>query len=70
MDIKYCPSCGGSRIKKTRGTVTRTHEGKRYSVSGVTYFACPDCGERVYDRQAVRKIQAKSPAYGREFTQR
>jgi YgiT-type zinc finger domain-containing protein len=70
MDIKHCPSCGSARIKKVHGSLTRDFEGETYTVSGVTYYACPDCGERVYDPDAVRKIQAKSPAFRRELTAR
>ncbi len=66
MKIACCPSCGSPRIKKVRGTVSRVFEGKPYSVSGVSYHVCPDCDERVYDRAAVRKIQAASPAFRRQ----
>jgi hypothetical protein len=31
----------------------------------VQYFACPDCGERLYDAAAIDKIQAHSPAFAR-----
>jgi len=70
MDIKHCPSCGSSRIKKIRGSVSREFEGEIYTVSGVTYHECSGCGERVYERDAVRKIQAKSPAFQGEHAAR
>ena len=65
MDIRTCPTCGSKKIKKIRGNLTREFEGEKYSVPNVEYYECPDCGERIYGREAVRKIQAKSPAFQR-----
>ena len=65
MDISHCPSCGSSKIKKVRVSVSHEFEGETYTVPGVTYHACPDCGERVYDGKAVSKMQAASPAFRR-----
>ena len=70
MEITHCPSCGSSNIKKVRGKISRDFEGEAYTVSGVSYHACPDCGERVYGRDAVRKIQAVSPAFRSQFSTR
>jgi YgiT-type zinc finger domain-containing protein len=69
MDIIHCPSCGSGKIKKIRGPVSHTFEGVAYTVRGVTYHECPDCGERVYDAEAVNKIQAASPAFSAAHTQ-
>ena len=63
MDIKHCPSCGSNRISKVCGTVSREFEGETYAVPGVTYHECGECGEQVYERDAVRKILAASPAF-------
>lgn len=38
-------------------------QGQTYVVPDLEYHECPDCGERVYDPQAMRKIEAHSPAY-------
>ena len=70
MEITRCPSCGSGSIRKVRGTLSRNFEGETYRVSGVSYCHCPDCGEHVYDRDAVRKIQAASPAFRRELSTR
>ena len=70
MNIAHCPSCGSSRIKKVRRTVSRDFEGETYSVPGVSYHVCPDCGERVYEWGAVRKIQAASPAFRGQLSAR
>jgi YgiT-type zinc finger domain-containing protein len=63
MDIRTCPSCGSKKIRKVRGRISREYEGLKYSVPDVEYYECPDCGERIYGIEAVRKIQAKSPAF-------
>jgi YgiT-type zinc finger domain-containing protein len=67
MGIKHCPSCGSGRIKKVHGSLTREFEGETYTVPNVTYYSCPDCGERVYEGDSVEKIQARSPAYHGEL---
>jgi YgiT-type zinc finger domain-containing protein len=70
MNIKHCPSCGSNRIKKVRGSLSRTFEGESYTVPNLTYYECPDCGERAYEPEAIRKIQAKSPAYRNDLAVR
>lgn len=40
-------------------------DGKEYVVPDLRYYECPKCGERVYDSEAMRSIQAKSPAFRR-----
>jgi len=34
-----------------------------YNVPRLEYHECPECGEKVYDRQAMQRIQEQSPAY-------
>ena len=63
MNITVCPSCGSDTIKKMRGPVSRQFEGETYTVPGISYYACPECGERVYDGDAVSRMQAASPAF-------
>lgn len=29
----------------------------------VSFHECPDCGERVFDREAMRRIESRSPAF-------
>jgi len=70
IDITQCPSCGSSKIKKVRGPVSHVFEGETYTVPGVTYYVCPNCGERVYDGEAVAKMQAASPAFRGAMTAR
>jgi len=66
--ITKCPTCGSRRIKKVRRNWKGSYRGKTYVVPALEYYACPDCGEEVYDRDAMRKIEAHSPAYARPRT--
>ncbi|MGE0519105.1 MAG: YgiT-type zinc finger protein [Candidatus Binatia bacterium] len=61
--ITRCPTCGSAKIRRVRKTVTRTHGGRTYVVPDLAFWECPACGERVYDREALRQIEARSPAY-------
>lgn len=50
-------------IRKLTRNRMGDHKGQTYVVPRLTYFECPKCGERLYDRGAMRKIQNYSPAY-------
>ena len=63
--IKKCPSCGSDKIRKLRRDWVGKHEGLAYVVPDLQYYECPDCGERVYDRDAMRRIEDSSPAFRR-----
>jgi YgiT-type zinc finger domain-containing protein len=63
LRIDRCPSCGSDRIKRVRRKWTGRAHGEAYSVPALEFYECPDCGERVYDREAMRRIQAASPAF-------
>jgi YgiT-type zinc finger domain-containing protein len=41
----------------------RSYKGQTYAVPRVEFYECPNCGEKVYDREAMLKIEACSPAY-------
>ncbi len=63
VKITICPSCGSDRIRKVRKNRVNRFEGKTYTVPNLEYYECPQCGEKIYDRQAMRKIEANSPAF-------
>jgi YgiT-type zinc finger domain-containing protein len=63
MRITHCPTCGSDRIEKVQRTLTGEFRGQPYSVPALEFYECPDCGERVYDRDAMRQIEAHSPAF-------
>jgi YgiT-type zinc finger domain-containing protein len=60
--ISECPSCGSGKIRKVRKDWSREFRGLKYTVPSLEYYECPVCGEQIYDRQALRKIQEHSPA--------
>jgi YgiT-type zinc finger domain-containing protein len=66
--IKTCPTCGSDRIQLARKDLSRKYQDQIYLVPEVEYYECPNCGEKVFDTEAMRKIQEKSPAYQRSRT--
>lgn len=65
LTITACPTCQSPNIEKIAGPWSGSYEGGSYEVKNLEYFACPDCGEKVYPPEAMRRIQACSPAYSR-----
>jgi len=65
IKITICPSCGSKRIKKVRRNLARDFQGQTYVVPNLEFHECPDCGEKIYDAQAMRKIEAHSPAFAK-----
>jgi len=64
--ITTCPSCGSKKIKKVKKNWKGELQGQKYTVPGLEYHECPNCGEKVYDREAMRKIESHSPAFAKE----
>ncbi len=62
VTITNCPTCGSERIKKVRRKWVGKYRGRAYVVPRLEFYECPVCGEKVYDREAMRKIEAYSPA--------
>jgi YgiT-type zinc finger domain-containing protein len=65
IQLKSCPTCGSGTIQWVVRDVTRKCRGRTYTVPALEFYDCPSCGEKVYDRDAMLKIQAHSPAYRR-----
>lgn len=63
--VTACPSCSSLAIRAVRKEWSGSYKGKRYIVKSLRYFHCPRCGEKVYDPEAMRRIQAASPAFSR-----
>lgn len=59
--ITRCPSCGSNRVKRVVRNWTSVYKGQSYTVPRVPFDECPDCGEKVFDPDAVRKIQSHRP---------
>ncbi len=66
VQITICPSCGSDRIKRVRRDWTGKVGKQEYIVPSLEFYECPDCGERIYDRYAMRRIESCSPAYTAE----
>ena len=63
MQIKRCPTCGNPGIARVKREWAGEARGKKYRIAALEFYECPACGERVFDRQAMRKIEASSPAF-------
>jgi YgiT-type zinc finger domain-containing protein len=63
LSITRCPTCGSDQIKKVCRDWTGTYKGRSYVVPELAFYECPVCGERVFEREALARIQAASPAY-------
>ena len=61
LNISVCPVCGG-KVNKIRENWIGEYQGQKYIVPDLEYYECEDCAERIYDRDAMRKIEACSPA--------
>jgi len=70
LKITTCPTCGSKRIKKLKRDWTDEFQGKTFTVPTLEFHECPDCGERLYDAQAMRKIEAHSPAFAKQRTRK
>ena len=64
--IKTCPTCGSDKIELVVKDVIRKYKNQTYTVPAVEFYVCSNCGEKVYDRVAIQKIEAYSPAYHHE----
>lgn len=63
--ITKCPSCGSPKIAKVRRKWTGEYNGQVYTVEKLEFYDCPDCHEQVYDPEAMRAIEAMSPAFAK-----
>jgi len=68
MRLNVCPTCGARALKRVQRTVRRTHRGRAYVVPDLEFYECAKCRERVYDREALRRIEACSPAFRKKRT--
>ena len=62
LDIRTCPTCGSKRIRVVRRSVARKFRGRTYQVPDVEFHECPACGEKLYGREAMRKLETYRPA--------
>lgn len=65
LRITICPSCGSRKIRRARRSWRGEFQGQCYTVPSLEFYECPVCGEKVYDREAMRKIEHSSPAFAK-----
>ena len=65
LKITVCPSCGSNKIKKVRRNWIGEFQGQTYTVPSLEFYVCENCGEKIYDREAMRKIEIHSPAFAK-----
>jgi YgiT-type zinc finger domain-containing protein len=63
IKIKCCPACGGDKIRLVHRNWRGKFQGHAYTVSALEYYECPDCDEKIYDREAMKRIEDCSPAF-------
>jgi YgiT-type zinc finger domain-containing protein len=63
--VTACPSCGSTAIRAAKRDWSGNYKGRRYVVRSLRYYQCPRCGEKVYNPEAMRRIQAASPAFSK-----
>lgn len=66
--VSACPTCGSRRIERVCGKWKGSYKDESYEVPDLEYHSCPDCGEKVYPPEAMRRIQQASPAYSPQRT--
>lgn len=67
LKIKTCPTCGSGEIKKVKRDWRGEYQSKKYSVPSLSFYECLNCGEKVYDREAMRRIEERSPAFRKMY---
>ena len=67
IKISRCPTCGSKNINRVRRDVTMELRGEEYTVPALEFEECPDCGEKVYDREAMRTKRGQAPRRDHTF---
>ena len=63
IKLDECPTCGSDKVKSVTRSLKREINGEKYTVPDLTFYECPACGERLFDLDAMAKIEEFSPAY-------
>jgi len=66
LRITRCPNCGSDQIRLLTQDWANEFDHQVYVVPDLEFYQCPQCGERVYNREAMRKIEAYSPALAQQ----
>jgi len=57
MAIRRCPRCGSRKISRQTVTLRVTVRGKKAEVPNLSLEICPDCGEKLFDLEASRRME-------------
>ena len=63
LRITICPNCGSDKIQKVKQDWVDQIQEQTYIVPNLEFYECPTCGEKLYDREAMRAIEAYSPSF-------
>ena len=63
LQITVCPNCGSDKIRKVKRDWIDQIQEQAYIVPNLEFYECPTCGEKLYDREAMRTIEAYSPLF-------
>ena len=61
MAIRQCPACGSRRIRRQIMTIKTTVRGKAATVPGLELEVCQNCGEKLFDLEASRRMEERFP---------
>jgi len=61
LKIKTCPTCGRRNVRQVTRGVECNFRGQVYTAPAIQFHECPDCGEKLYDRQAMQKMESCRP---------
>lgn len=65
LKITRCPVCGSNQIKQVERDWVGKFQGQSYIVPMLKFYECTNCGEKLYNRHAMQKIEAYSPAFAK-----
>jgi YgiT-type zinc finger domain-containing protein len=66
LKIKICPTCGSRRIRRVVADYRGNFRGKPYIARGVEHHECPNCGEKLFGPEAMRRIESSRPPHKRK----
>ena len=56
--ITACPTCGQKTLRRHKRDIRGTYKGRPYVARNVEVEDCSNCGERLFDLEAMRKIES------------
>jgi len=61
LNIKTCPTCGHRNVRTVTRDVLCNFRGHAYTAPAIRFHECPDCGEKLYSQEAMRKMESYRP---------